>query len=386
MSKIKKIFTFLKNILKREIDYTSATPTNALLFMTYRCTSQCKMCTIWKRGEKVDVQKELSLEDWKKCVDMLVSKNLKFIEIFGGDALIRKDVTIPLIEYIKKSNENIIVELPTNCNLLDKETAISLVKSGVDKLYISLDGPIEIHDKIRGNLGTYTNVQKALEYLAEVKKDLGSKTPKIIINCTISSNNVDSFENIIPSVKKLGIDDVEFDLEYVGEFKEENIQNTVLDGVKPTPFYITSGSSNLLSREQAYLLKKKMKNVRELEKNLKMKIYTYVLDSLTIDNLTNGTIPNKKCYMCRYLVTIDPFGNVVSCFHYNNYILGNVKDLPFSSIWKNKKYHRFLKLQKEGGIKICENCVSGVKRNSTLCQNLYRNAYFILKGKGFDEK
>jgi Fe-coproporphyrin III synthase len=385
MDDFKKPFIFFKGIIEREINYVSNVPSQALFFITYRCTSRCKMCTIWKRGERVDAQKELSLEDWKKCVDMLGPKNLKFIEIFGGDSLIRKDVTIPLIEYIKKINKKIVVELPTNCNLLDKETAIALVKAGVDKLYISLDGPIEIHDKIRGNLGTYTNVQKALEHIVEAKKNLGSKTPKIIINCTISSNNVDSFENIIPSVKKLGVDDIEFDLEYVGEFKEENIQNTVLDGIKPTPFYITLGSSNLLSREQAYLLKKKMKNVRELAKNLKMKISTHVIDSLTIDNLTNGTIPNKKCYMCRYLVTIDPFGNFVSCFHYNNYILGNIKNETFSSILKSKKYRSFLKLQNEGKIKICENCVSGVKRNSTLYQSLYRNAYFILKGKGFDE-
>jgi MoaA/NifB/PqqE/SkfB family radical SAM enzyme len=383
MDDFKRPFIFFKKLIKKEINYVSVAPSQALFFMTYRCTSRCKMCTIWRRGEKVDAQKELSLKDWKKCVDMLSLKNIEVIEIFGGDSLLRKDVTIPLIEYIKKSNKNIIVDLPTNCNLLDKETAIALVKAGVDRLYISLDGPIEIHDKIRGNRGTYTNVQKALEYLVEAKKDLGSKTPAIIINCTISSNNVDNFENIISIVKKLGADGVEF--EYVGEFKEENIQNTILDGIKPTPFYITRGSSNLLSREQAYLLKKKMKNVRELAKNLKINISTQVIDSLTIDNLTDGTIPNKKCFISRYLVTIDPFGNVMVCFHCNNYILGNIKNVNFSSIRKNKKYRSFLKLQKKGKIKICENCISGVNRNSDLYQSIYRNAYFRFKGKGFDE-
>ena len=158
-----------------------------------------------------------------------------------------------------------------------------------------------------------------------------------------------------------------------------------MEGIKPTPFYITLGSSNLLSREQALLLKKKIKNVRELAKSPKMKIATQHIDALTIDNLTQGTVPNKKCYLCRYTVSIDPFGNVMGCFHFNNYLLGNIKKISFSSIWNNKKHRSFLKSQKKGEIKICKNCISGVHRNPTFFQSLYRNAYFSLKRKGFDD-
>lgn len=383
MNSFKKILISFGDIIEKEINYVSIKPTKALLFITYRCTSQCKMCTIWKYGKKVDVQKELSLEDWKKCVDMLGPKNLKFIEIFGGDALLRKNVTIPLIKYIKNCNENIIVEFPTNCNLIDEETALALVKVGVDRLYISLDGLIDIHDKIRGKSGTYSNVKKAIEYFVKAKTYLKSKTPEIIINCTISSNNVDNFESIIPIVRDLGADIV--DLEYVGEFREDNIQNTILDGVKPTPFYVNLSSSNLLCIEEAYLLKKKMKKIRDLSKKFKIKIVTSVIDTLTIDNLINGTIPNKKCYICRNWVTIDPFGNVMGCFHYNNFIYGNIKDVPFKSIWKNNKHLSFIEAQKKGKIKICQNCVSGVNRNATFDQTIYRLAYFNIKGKGFDE-
>lgn len=341
------------------------------------------MCTIWRRGKKVDSKDELSLEDWKNVIDMLGPENLKVIELFGGDALLRKDVLIPLIEYIKKKNKKIIVDFPTNCNLLDKETAIAIVKSGVGRIYVSLDGPIEIHDKIRGNREIFNHVQIALEELIKAKKDLGKKTPAIIINCTISSSNVDNFEQIIPIAEELGVDALEF--EYVGEFKEKNIQKTNVEGIEPTPFYINMSSSNLLNEEQAYFLKKKIKDIRKLAKNSKINIWTQHIDTLTIDNLINGTIPNKKCYFCRYTIAIDPFGNVMGCFHFNNYLLGNIKNVSFSSIWYNKKHRSFLKFQKKGKIKICKNCISGVQRNSSFFQSLYRKAYFSLMGKGFDE-
>jgi len=383
INKIKSIFTFLKQLLKREINYSSVTPTNALLFITYRCTNHCSMCTIWKRGRSIDIQEELTLEDWKKCIDILASRNLKFIEIFGGDCFLRKDVTIPLIEYIIKKNKKIEVDIPTNSNLVNKDTADALVRNGVGRIYISLDGPMEAHNKIRGSPGTFDRVQKAIQYLVEAKKEQGTKKPYIIINCTISALNVNNFEQIIPIAKKFGADSI--DLEYVGEFKEESIQNTNVQGLKPTPFYINPDSSNLLSREQAIFLKKKMKSVRELAKSLKIKLTTFNIDILTIDNLTKGTIPNKKCYFCRYTVTIDPFGNVMGCFHFNNYILGNIMKEPFSEIWKNKQHQIFLKSQKNGEIKICKNCISGINRNLTLFQNIYRKMYINLKGKGFDE-
>jgi len=175
------------------------------------------------------------------------------------------------------------------------------------------------------------------------------------------------------------------ELEYVGEFKKEDIENTNIDGLKPTPFYVNLDSSNLLTKEQAISLKKKMKSVRELAKNLNMVVTTFNIDILTIDNLTKGTIPNKKCYFCRYTIAIDPFGNMIGCFHYNNYIIGNILKEPIFSLWKNNKHQIFLKSQKNGEIKICKNCISGINRNLTFFQNVYRKVYINLKGKGFDE-
>ena len=383
MGKISSAFSFFKCLIKKEIEYASVKPTHALLFMTFRCTSRCEMCTIWARNKELNGEKELTLEEWKKCVDMIGTENLEVVEIFGGDSLLRKDVTIPLIEYIMKRNKKIIVDLPTNSNLLDEKTAIALVKAGVGRLYVSLDGPDEIHDKIRGNGGAYSHVRKGLEYLVKAKEDLGVKTPEIIINCTISSSNVDNFEKIIPLAEKIGVDTLEF--EYVGEFKEKNIKNTNVEGIKPTPFYITLGSSNLLNNEKAHLLKRKMNDIKKLENGSKMNINTNHIDVLTIDNLTQGTIPNKKCYLARYMASIDPFGNVMGCFHFNNFVIGNIKDSSFSSIWNNEKHRNFFRSQKKGKIKICKNCISGVHRNPTFFQSVYRKAYFTLMGKGFDE-
>ncbi len=125
MSLIKNGFRELNRFIKREINYYRIKPTHAILFLTYRCTSRCRSCSMWKRGQKTDLKEEMTLNDWKKCVDMIGSRGLEDIEIFGGDAFLRKDVLIPLIRYI--NDKGIQIYFPTNCNLLDQETAVQLV-------------------------------------------------------------------------------------------------------------------------------------------------------------------------------------------------------------------------------------------------------------------
>jgi len=382
-NKIKSLYNFVKELLLRDLDYLSIRPTRVLLFMTYRCTSQCKMCTIWKRSKQVDPKVELTLNDWKNFIDQIVKEKIQVIEIFGGDSLLRKDVTIPLIKYIKQKNEKIFVDLPTNCNLIDKKTAIDIVNSGLDRIYVSLDGPIDTHDRIRGKKGTYNRVEKALKYLIEAKKKLNSYTPMIMINCTVSKSNINTFEKILPFVEKIGIDGIDF--EYVGEFKKVNIKNTTLNNINPTPFYVKVGKSSLVNKQEAIILKKKINEIKKSTDDYNTIISTKHIDSLKIDDLIKGNVPNKKCYICHTMLSIDPYGNVMGCFHYNNYILGNIKKDPLSLIWRNSKHINFLNAQIKGQIKICKNCISGVYRNVTLFQSIYRYLYFSLRGKGFDE-
>lgn len=382
MPAIKGLFTAIKSLIAKELAYKSVKADYALLFITFKCTSCCEMCTIWKRGQNHSAEEELSLQDWENIIDKLLEENILYYELFGGDSLLRKDLTIPLIKYIKRKKESAFIDLPTNCKLLDRNTAKQLVESGLDRIYISLDGPNEIHDKIRGSSGTFISVRKALDYLVDAKKDLNSKTPSIMINCTISALNIYNFEEILPIINKTGIDGIDF--EYVGEFKDENINDSDVEGIKPKPFYISPVKSNLLNRQEAVLLKRKIKDIKKSAVNYEFLISTRHIDSLRINDLINGTIPNKKCYICHSMVTVDPFGNVMGCLHYNNYLYGNIADKPFKKIWNNRKHRIFMNYQSAGRIKICSNCISGVIRNSTLYQTILRSAYFKIKGKGLD--
>ena len=118
--------TYLKKYFQREVDYYRSSPNDVMLFLTYRCSSKCKTCNIWKRSGNIN--EELTLDEYKRFIDEICDYggNYNNVEMFGGDALLRKDVLIPLIKYIKEKGIQ-RCSLPTNGNLLDEEIAHGLV-------------------------------------------------------------------------------------------------------------------------------------------------------------------------------------------------------------------------------------------------------------------
>lgn len=361
---MKRFLNEIVEIIKREINYYRIKPTYALLFITYRCTSRCKMCAMWQR--KINVNEEMTLEEWKNTIDSLHNIGVRHIEFFGGDALLRKDILVPLITYAHK--KGIYTEMPTNCNLLDDTTAIQLVNAGLDDIWISLDGIDETHDEIRGNKGTFSRVDRAIKSIINARGN--NNKPRIFINCVISKKNIESFEEVIPYAQDRGIYGIDF--EYVGEMSSQSISKTKFNGIHPTPFFIsTEDSSVLLNMEEATLLKEKLKNIKRFNKTTKgLRINTSKIDILSKEDIIRGRFPNKRCYICRDWITIDPYGNVIGCLHFNNYHMGNLKESNLSDIWKGNRHMEFINARDRGIFDICNYCSNGAIRNNTPFQIL----------------
>lgn len=360
---IKDTFKEIYEAVLREVGFYRVKPHVGTLFLTYRCTSRCNTCKMWQKPAQKD--KELSLSQWEYIVNILQKKGIKAIEIFGGDVLLRKDLLIPLIRYIKDLGMEI--HSPTNCNLLDKDTARELIEAKVDVLYLSVDGVGEDHNKIRGVEGTFDKVTNAARYLNLARN--GRKTTRLVCNTTVSKYNVDILENIAQFAKDMCFDEQHY--EYVGEMTEDQIERSIIDGLKPAPYYVRGEESVLVNKEQAILLKKKLKEIRKKYKNDRA-IKTINIDMLSVDNLNKGVFPISKCYVERLEITIDPFGNVIICPFINNYIMGNLLIDDFDTIWNRQAHKIFRSYQNNKQIAICDHCILSVQRSHSLTTALRR--------------
>lgn len=364
----------LKRIIRREVHYYRLKPTHALFFLTYRCTCRCQSCLMWKRGEQMNPQEEMSLEDWKKCVEVISARGIIDIELFGGDALLRKDVLVPLINYIHR--KGIHTNMTTNGVLLDNKMADELVNSGLDDFNISIDAVGDLHDQMRGVNGVFQRAKKGIQYVVAARRQ--RKKPEIALNATISSLNIDQIEDLISLAEELGMDTV--NLEPFGAIDKESIRCSEINGKIPNPYFTYFKNQLSLNRKQAIFLKQHLSRIKELTRKTKsIYVTSENIDILTVDNLVNRVFPNRKCYICRYLVSIDPFGNILPCPFFDNYTIGNIRSKNFYNIWNNKKHKDFIRFQKNRKIGMCSQCIIGVQRNPTFCQSFMKVCYILLK-------
>ncbi|MCG8430132.1 MAG: radical SAM protein [Candidatus Omnitrophica bacterium] len=376
MDTVRKAYRALMRLAAREINYHRIHPRNMLLFLTYRCTSRCKSCRMWRRAEEGD---ELSLPEWKKVIDDAASCGIRSVEMFGGDALLRKDVLVPLTRYAREKNIP-EVDLTTNAFLLDKQTAKELISAGFYQIYVSLDGVGPVHERTRGVDGAFERVTQGLSYLIEARA--GNVFPQVVMNCTVSKLNAHGLKELMPLAERLGVDRLAY--EYIGEFPQEAIRCSRIDNVAPEPYYTTGADSLLLDRKEALYVKGVLKELRRAVLGRKLEVFTRNIDVLTIDEMTRGVLPHKKCYVCRYQITIDPYGEVLACPFFNRYSLGNVTGSSLRDIWRSPRHRRFISSVDSGKVNMCRHCILGVERNPSIIQEL-EQAYLYLRNRGRDE-
>jgi MoaA/NifB/PqqE/SkfB family radical SAM enzyme len=178
--KIQSLASILKvKFLNRRI------PLAVRLQVTNRCTLQCKYCNLWsfKTGEP-------STERIFGLIKQLSLLGTKRISISGGEPLLRGDIA-EIINYCCKNG--IYPEMNSNGKLVPG--MIKEIKN-LNFLKLSLDGPEEAHDLIRGR-GSYKDVIAAADAAYKNSINFGFAT-------TLTKYNIDFLDHLLVVAKRYG--------------------------------------------------------------------------------------------------------------------------------------------------------------------------------------
>jgi MoaA/NifB/PqqE/SkfB family radical SAM enzyme len=130
------------------------------LFASYNVTSRCNMRCVFCEWWKTDTP-ELSTKKAMAAIDAVCSLGVPFFDLSGGEPLLRKDLAALAR---RAASHGCLVSMNTNGTLLD-ESRVSEVADAFDLVVVSLDGPKEVHDRIRGVAGTYDKAVEAIKLL-----------------------------------------------------------------------------------------------------------------------------------------------------------------------------------------------------------------------------
>ncbi|MCX6803929.1 MAG: PqqD family peptide modification chaperone [Candidatus Diapherotrites archaeon] len=309
------------------------TTLSAPIIIYWEVTGQCNLnCVHCYNNSSAELRKaELSTQKVKKIIDDLAKQKVLWLAITGGEALLRKDI-FEILNYA--TSKNICLMLSTNGTNMTKEKAHALKKAGVQSIQVSIDGLKVIHDKFRGQKGTFSKAVKAVKLLVE------QKIPDVTVSSVATKINLEE----IPKVIDLAI------------------------SLKATRYRIITlmpaGRAQANMNRLWLTTKEKLKLRRILQQKSKEYTGKMVISqeegsfNLLNENLHKNPIP-LGCAAGRSICKISPEGDVYPCSYFTdkNTIAGNLMKNSFWEIWNKSKMFKTLRTidHIEGTCAICKN-------------------------------
>ena len=175
---------------------TTSWPVYLTFFVTARCNARCPHCFYWREADAADTSKELTPDEVERIAATI--PRLPLLLLSGGEPTLRDDLA-GLVEPFVRSCSTEVINLPTNGLLPDRvERSVSEVldtcRPARLRVNLSLDGPEEVHDAIRGT-GAYSKLLHTRWRLDE----LARREPRldVAVNLTLSRLNVHVVEDTL---------------------------------------------------------------------------------------------------------------------------------------------------------------------------------------------
>lgn len=326
--------------------------------LTNLCNCKCKMCGQPRLGEKgipkSFFQDHLSVSEWKNVIDQISISKPNFY-LWGGEPLIYKGI-FDVIEYAK--TKKLTVQMNTNALLLEK-FALEIVDSGLDDLIISIDGPEEVHDGIRGVAGLFQKIKNGIQHIQAIQNEKEIKHPIIRIRGTINPDNFDHLYDLVKITKEMNGDTLSFNHFWFTSSQKGALYEKIMHDFLDTKAISWKG---FLYEPKDLKLDALQKELEKFKKNDAHFPIT-ISPGITCPDLKNyyydldETFGAKTCYTIYFKTYLMPNGDVTPCPDFPDFIAGNVRQTSFEKIWNGEKYRNFRRLVKTNQLlPICARC------------------------------
>lgn len=351
------------------IDKIEYVPENCLLELCFKCNLNCKHCgSSINAFSKKRQGRELKKDEVIKIIRELKELGGKKIGLVGGEPLLC-DYWEDIASYANRLNFEL--SMISNGMLIDQEVADRIKKSGIKLVALSLDGPRDFHNELRGNIHAFDQVLKAAEFLSKAGVQVNIIT-------TIMNKNINHLEEIEKIIEKLNISFWQLQMGIpMGKLK--NNSDLVLH-------------PNRMAEVEQFILECQKRNRIELTVADSIGYCSKNEILLRNNSSTDGTRAFLGCMAGCRVVAVESNGNVKGCLslQHDSFIEGNVLEKPLTQIWQDTesfKYNRKFKIENLGGeCALCDygpvcrgGCTalaynaSGYINNNPYCISLYKN-------------
>ena len=333
-------------------------PSSISFTLTNACNLRCRMCGQWSeegyvRADKQRLCHEMKLTDWQLLVDELAAHKTTSVLLRGGETFMFPGI-IDLLNYLHE--RGIFVAIDTNGTML-KQYATEIVSIGKIHLTISMDGPEEIHDLVRGVKGTYRRIAEGVAALhaEETRQDCKIS---LSLNFTICADSY-KYMAALPQVgRDLGIGVMAivpyyYFTESVGKNYEAEMQS--LFGC---PAYSWIGFHHESSGVDFDIFREQLTQYRI---NLG-DVYNYPYMAFGEEQYRQwfadavSPVGPQHCSNVERLIDIQPDGRANFCVDFPDYSFGNVKEASIEQLWNSPEAEIFRQYRRQKPLAVCYRC------------------------------
>lgn len=303
-----------------------------------RCNCRCMMCDIWKIRET----REITAEDLKPHLDSLRQLRVQWLVLSGGEPLLHASLPT-LCKAIR--TEGIRMTLITSGLLLEPKAEI--IAENFDDVIVSLDGPLKIHNQIRGVPGTFQRIAGGIRTLRCLRPELPVRG-----RCTVQKANYTALRETVEAAQSLGLSSISFLAADVTSVAFNRPRGWPAE--RSASVVLTPAQVDELDREVEALIDEYSREIQhEFIVESPQKLRRIVLHFRSLLGQAKAVAP--PCNAPWVSAVIDSGGSVLPCFFHP--AIGNLREKPLIRILNDSAAIEFRKNLDIPGNRICQRCV-----------------------------
>lgn len=337
-------------------DGRAGLPVNVHLQPTLACNLACKMCIqngpagYLKGGDPI-VKAHLPVEVWEKLLKESAAHG-PFVHIWGGEPLLYRGID-ELVDVVRRLD--LPVMMTTN-TLKGKDHFETLMK--LDVLRISIDGPADIHDSIRGRPGTFQSAIDLIRAVAAERKRRNSFWPRLITNSLIIDESYQRLEETVRFLNELPLDRCDLSLPMFTTEKRGLAYERILEKewnaqAKAWKGFVIEGLTVDLKELAASL-----ETIRRNFRTTKFSLFPigHIRGVRAWYEDMDHTFGFDRCHALTDNFNVLPNGDVVLCNDLPDLVIGNVAEQTFPEIWNGERARSFRERLQKGLLPVCSRC------------------------------
>jgi MoaA/NifB/PqqE/SkfB family radical SAM enzyme len=329
-------------------------PDGVVYEATMRCNLHCEFCYV---GDLLNIEgewrEELPFDALRRAFP---ERSGLQVSLTGGEIFMRKDI-LGVLDLFREKGYH-CGYLTTNGTIITEERAEALAmlaqQGFLRHISVSIDGPGELHDKARGQAGTFQRTADGLRRLQEAARRLGSPL-RVSINTTVAAESLDALDQMVEVAEELGVDaiglnhlmfstrdEVDETLRLIGETDPKIISTFVTQHPGVTPEQV---------RRKVALLAEKCRRKNVLF-DMRPKVVPVLIDSY----YTPGSVLAGRCLYPFLHARVSFSGKVYFC-PFIRVEVGDLTKSTLEEVWNAPRYVELRKALLEHQLfPICRRC------------------------------